>query len=33
MLLRAVVVAVVLRCGTRSPDSGNSSLSEARLMA
>ena len=25
-------VAVVLRCGTRSPDSGNSSLSEARLM-
>ena len=25
-------VAVVLRCGTRSPDSGNSSRSEARLM-
>ena len=25
-------VDVVLRCGNRSPDSGNSSLSEARLM-
>ena len=26
-------VAVVLRCGTRSPASGNASLSEARVMA